>query len=160
MCRPPPDSAPLPNIADTALRSKLKAESGDAFSQRHTLCTPPCSLRGRLDSVRRGWSAKWAHAFEEVGLDTVRYFRLVVGATQPGNCYAPRCPTHQPRDAAAAATTLQVEDIVEMDEETLEELKDELKNAGAKTAHVRLPRPLPPHRHLCSCRSRVRVLTY
>ena len=32
---------------------------------------------------------------------------------------------------------------MEMDEETLEELQDELRKAGAKTAHVR-----PVHHHL------------
>ena len=47
-----------------------------------------------------------------------------------------------------------------MDEETLEELKDELKQAGAKTAHVRLPVPC---RRTVTCAAvalATRVLTY
>ena len=47
-----------------------------------------------------------------------------------------------------------------MDEETLEELKDELKKTGAKTAHVRLAVPAAPP-SLRSCRTcfDVRLLT-
>ena len=67
---------------------------------RGSLPAPPRHCCGRLDSVRRGFSAKWAHAFEVVGLDVV-------------------------------------EDIAEMDDETVKALEHELKKAGAKMAHVR-----------------------
>ena len=70
------------------------------------VCGSLHSCAGRLDSVRRGWSAKWAQAFEAVGLDTV-------------------------------------EDIIEMDDETVEVLQEELAKAGAKFAHVRPLFPSP-----------------